>query len=254
MELLKSMATESDFMELIGTDKPDPRMKDVELVLRFSSFYHATYLKYQPTMKKFFNKDMEKYQNISEHEAEELRQAFKNSLQIVKSLFGKNAFKRFYQGDEFDHNGRWEQKKFNASLYDVMLGIFCDKDKNQVYSCLDSIREGLIDLMISNQSFLDSILLGTSGQYQVRNRFDLARSVVEDILSTTSKQPRCFSTNLKQELFNSSSTCAICGQNIQLLDDSHVDHIEQYWKGGKTIPENARLTHKYCNLSRSKND
>jgi len=33
-----------------------------------------------------------------------------------------------------------------------------------------------------------------------------------------------------------------------------VDHIEMYWKGGKTIPENARLTHRYCNWARSKKD
>ena len=33
-----------------------------------------------------------------------------------------------------------------------------------------------------------------------------------------------------------------------------VDHIEQYWRGGKTIPENARLTHRYCNMARPRND
>ncbi|HOO52398.1 MAG TPA: hypothetical protein PLK94_14045 [Alphaproteobacteria bacterium] len=33
-----------------------------------------------------------------------------------------------------------------------------------------------------------------------------------------------------------------------------MDHIEQYWTGGKTIPENARLTHRYCNMARPRND
>ncbi|MEO8340003.1 MAG: HNH endonuclease [Nitrospirota bacterium] len=49
-------------------------------------------------------------------------------------------------------------------------------------------------------------------------------------------------------------TCQICSQAISGTDDSALDHIEQYWRGGKTIPENARLAHRYCNWKRSKSD
>ena len=42
--------------------------------------------------------------------------------------------------------------------------------------------------------------------------------------------------------------CMIAGNH-----DSAVDHIGQYWQGGKTIPENARLTHWYCNSTRTRN-
>ncbi|MDP2858918.1 MAG: hypothetical protein Q8P50_13205 [Bacillota bacterium] len=30
--------------------------------------------------------------------------------------------------------------------------------------------------------------------------------------------------------------------------------MEQYWVGGRTIPENARLTHRYCNGARPRTD
>jgi hypothetical protein len=68
------------------------------------------------------------------------------------------------------------------------------------------------------------------------------------------KEVRCFSNKLKQELFSKDSICAICGNAIQHIDDSALDHIHQYWQGGKTIPENARLTHRYSNWSRSRSD
>ena len=42
--------------------------------------------------------------------------------------------------------------------------------------------------------------------------------------------------------------CMIAGNH-----DSAEDHIEQYWQGGRTIPENARLTHRYCNSTRTRN-
>ena len=31
---------------------------------------------------------------------------------------------------------------------------------------------------------------------------------------------------------------------------AHVDHIEQWQHGGQTVPENARLTHRHCNVAR----
>jgi len=254
LAVLKELALEPEFLKLMGLDGPEKRMKDVEFALRFAAFYHETYLKYKPSMKQFFNRDMEKYQNISERDAKELKNAFKNSVAIINSLFGENAFKRLYPGTADDPNGKWEQKRFNASLYDVYMGIFHDKDKNQVYQALDAIREGIIDLMVSDSEFIDAILIGTSEQERVKKRFDIMRKTVEDILVKYRKQPRCFSNELKQQLFEENPTCAICGQRIQHIDDAAVDHIEQYWTGGKTIPENARLTHRYCNMARPRND
>ena len=64
--LLKKLAEEPDFRALLGMTVPDKRMRDVELVLRFASFFHATYLKYVPPMKRFYNHDMERWKEISD--------------------------------------------------------------------------------------------------------------------------------------------------------------------------------------------
>lgn len=251
--LLKSLAAEPDFRAVLGLTTADKRMRDVEFVLRFASFYHATYLKYTSPMKRFFNQDMERHQNISEGDAEELRKAFKNALQNIRSLLGsQHAFKRYYAGDARDARGHWEPKKFNASLYDVLMGVFWDKDRNQVMAALDSLREGWIDLMANNADFRSAIERSTSSQEMVKRRFDLTRNLVEGILREHRVQPRCFSRHLKEQLFTASPICRICEQAISEIDDSAVDHIEQYWRGGQTIPENARLTHRYCNAARSR--
>ena len=121
-------------------------------------------------------------------------------------------------------------------------------------SNLDAIREALVVLMTENQDFIDSIELSTSSVRMVTRRFDIWRHTLDDILSQTSKQPRCFSRLLKKELYDNDPTCKICNQHIADIDDAAVDHIEQYWLGGKTIPENARLTHRYCNWARPKKD
>ena len=41
---------------------------------------------------------------------------------------------------------------------------------------------------------------------------------------------------------------------VSTLALSIIDHFEQYWLGGKTELENARLAHRYCNWARSKHD
>ena len=146
------------------------------------------------------------------------------------------------------------QEKFNASLFDILMYSFAKEDKNIVFQQLDQIRESFIDLMTSDQDFIDSIELSTSSVSAVTKRFDKWRLVLQSIIGVQNKEERCFSNKLKQNLFDNDSTCSICGNTIQNIDDSAVDHIQQYWRGGKTIPENARLTHRYCNWARPRND
>jgi len=253
-QLLIDLSSDPDYMFLMGLKSPEKRMKDVEYVLRFAAFYHATYLKYKPSMARFLNEDMRENQKISDSKAQKLRKAFKNSVALTHSLLGENAFKRFYRGSGKSSNGYWEPKKFNASLYDILMYSFADKDKNPVMAKLDVIREALIVLMTENQDFIDAIELSTSSLKMVTQRFDLWRMTLDNILSQTDKQPRCFSRSLKKQLYEENSTCSICNQHISDLDDAAVDHVEQYWLGGKTIPENARLTHRYCNWARPKSD
>jgi len=253
-DLLKELARDKDFMYLLGLKQPDKRMDDIELVLRFAAFYHATYLKYKPPMKAFLKNDMEQYPKISEKDEDDLRYAFKNSVTIIKSLLGNHAFKRFYRGDEGNPNGHWEQKKFNASLFDIEMNAFATMDKNVIFQDLDGIREALIQLMTSDQGFIESIELSTSSIQAVTKRFDLWRLALQDVVGISRKEPRCFSHKLKEDLYNNNSTCTLCGQKILNIDDAAVDHIEQYWTGGKTVPENARLTHKYCNVARPRKD
>jgi len=253
-ELLRELSLDKDFRKLLSITKPDKRMKDVELVLRFSSFYHNTYLKYKSPMRKFLNEEMESRQHITEKEAKDLREAFKNTVQILLSLLGDKAFKRFYKGDEKNPDGRWETMKFNASLYDIMMYSFASVSKNAVMANLDSIKESLIDLMTTDQEFIDSIELSTSSVQAVKKRFSKWCSRLEGIIGVGQKERRCFSYELKEKLFKDNKTCALCSQQIQDIDGSAVDHIEQYWLGGKTIPENARLVHRYCNCARPRKE
>lgn len=253
-DMLIALSSDPDFMNLMGLKAPEARMHDVEYVLRFAAFFHATYLKYKPSMATFLNEDMKKYQKISKFDSDILRKAFKNSVTLIRSILGENAFRRYYRGEEKSHNGYWEPKKFNASLYDILMWGFSDKDKNQVMANLDLIREAWISLMTDDDQFIESIELSTSSIKSVTYRFDAWRKVLGCILDNSKKQPRLFTREQKEQLYKENPNCEICRQRISQVDDAAVDHIEQYWLGGKTELDNARLTHRYCNWARSKSD
>ena len=249
-DLLHELAAEKEYMKLMGMAAPEKRMKDVEYVLRFAAFYHATYLKYKPPMSVFLNNDMLSNQRISAQAANKLRLAFKNSVYLIVAMLGPNAFRRFYRGDDKKPDGYWEPKKFNASLYDILMVNFADRDKNLIMANPDTIREAYIALMTNDEEFINSIELSTSSIRMVIQRFDKWRLTLDGILANQVKQPRCFSQALKKQLYDANATCRICSQHISHIDDAAVDHIEQYWMGGQTIPENARLAHRFCNWSR----
>ncbi len=253
-ELLCELASDEDFKLAVGLKGLERRMRDVELVLRFAAFSHTSYLNYRPSMKRFLNNDMEEYRNISNQQAAELRQAFRKSVQLVRTLLGRHAFRRFYRGEARNPCGSWEGKQLNISLYDMLMYGFTGYEKNQVMPHLDAMREALVWLMTEDDQFIETIELSTSSARMITQRFDKWRHVLREIVGQPRRGPRCFSRQLKEDLYRQEPTCALCGQHIADVDDAAIDHIKQYWLGGRTIPENARLTHRYCNWSRPRRE
>ena len=255
LNLLKKLAADGEFRYIMGLKGPDKRMKDVEYVLRFGAFYHQTYLKYPHSMTNFLNQEINLYQNIDKEQENDFVSKFKKAVQINYSLFGNRSFRKILCGNSDNPNFTWKSSKVvNAALYDMMMVSFLNYDKNMIYRNLDSIREAYISILTENTQFIDAVEKWTNSPKQVKTRFEIFNKILNDIFSQDKVQERCFSRDFKESLYQKNDKCAICSQQIISVDDAAVDHYEQYWLGGKTIPSNARLTHRYCNLSREKGE
>jgi hypothetical protein len=248
--LLKELSENRDFQLLLGLNKPHKRMVDRELILRFFAFWHNTYLRYEPPMKSFLNNEMSRFRNLNEEEKEKMRKLFKKSIDLTETVFGENSFRRFQVGNETDPNGMWEKRKINKALFDIVMYGFVDYEKHQIVPNSDAIREELIWLMTHDQEFIDSITLSTNDKSRVLTRFEKWLGALRKIVGYPQKEPRNFSLEIKKTLYQNNPTCRICGQKIHELDDAEVDHVDFYWRGGKTILSNARLVHRYCNRVR----
>lgn len=223
------------------------------MILHFFAFYNQTYLKYKQPMKQFLNNEMDNNKGISDEKLNFLRQKFKDAISLTKTIFGEKAFRRFISGNQDKPDGKWE-KRVNMGLFEVILYGFSKYKKNQIIQLSDVIREELIYLMTVNQEFTNCISgTGTTNTDKVMLRFKIWDEALQEIVGIPKTENRLFSQEFKKKLFDQNPTCQLCGNAIMLLEDATIDHIDHYWRGGKTIEDNARLTHVYCNLSRGRN-
>ncbi|MBN2088563.1 DUF262 domain-containing protein [candidate division KSB1 bacterium] len=250
-ELLKELTQDKGFQFLLGLDVPHPRMKDRELILRFLSFYHKSFREYVPSMKRFLNNEMEQFRNLNETEEIEIRRIFDKCIRISKIIFGNKAFKRFIIGSGRNPNGHWETKKINKALYDIVVSGFTMFEENQIVSKSDQIREELLWLMTNDVNFIDSITFTTDNKDKIFTRFNKWISAIKEIAGTTKTGPRSFYLQYKKQIWESKRICDVCKQEIHDFDDAEINDFEHYWRGGKSIPLNARLAHRYCNRAKN---
>lgn len=159
---------------------------------------------------------------------------------------GRGAYRRFRVGTSRKHSGDWESA-INKALFDVVMFWFARYEKRQIVPIKDAIRERFIELMATNQDFIDAITLGTGDVSRVRFRFDMVKSVLEGLINVPSLERRLFTLEEKAALYDRNSTCKFCGQRVESIDDAEVDHRVRFADGGPTALDNAAIAHRYCN-------
>lgn len=249
IDMLAELEEDKIFNELVNKPNFKNRMLYRGMILRFFAFYEKTYLKYKPSMKQFCNKFLEEKRNINEKDVAKFKKVFKDTIELVKECFGKNAFRRIVK-DESSNDCNIVSNTINMSLFDIQMCGFTKYSKSQIYPHLEEINEAMMNLMLSDPKFIDSIQLKTSNSDMVEYRFKTWLETLDKIVREK-QTDRLFSYSVKKELYEKDPTCKICNQHINNIESAHVDHIVPYSKGGKTVIENAQLTHRWCNLHKS---
>ncbi len=250
IKLLSGLEDNNLFHQLVRKENFKKRMIYRGMILRFFAFSEKSYLNYKPSMKQFCNRELRDNRNMGEEKINEYRERFNKCLDLVKTVFGDNAFRRFKPGDMENANGDWTVSRINMALFDIQMCGFLHYDKHQIIQNADRIREALIELMSYNDEFIASIEIKTSDRNSVKKRFKIWSETLENILDETFKQDRTFPYSVKKSLFESDPTCKICGQQILKIDDAEVDHIVPYSRGGDTDNSNAQIAHRYCNRAK----
>lgn len=251
IKLLSELENNDIFHKLVRKENQKKRMNYRGMILRFFALSEKTYLNYKPSMKQFCNKELRDNRDMNEDKQKEYSDRFKKCVDLVYTIFGENAFRRYTPGNIEDVNGKWSTNRINMSLFDIQLCGFVNYEKHQIVPKADIIKESLIRLMCTNEVFIDAIETGTSEKAQVQRRSKIWMETLEKIIGEQQNVNRLFSYSVKKQLVESDPTCSICKQQILSIDDAEVDHIMPFSEGGETVLSNAQLTHRYCNRSKN---
>lgn len=253
-DLLAKLEKEPVWRSVKSSEKPEARFAEREMILRFFAFSNRIDF-YKGSLKRFLSEYMESYapRNGEVKKLAEQEELFINTMKNVYVVFGKNSA-RLYTASEsnFNHNGHWETK-FSISALDIQASALMGHDVGKVQAAADQIRESYLLYLLSNQSVRDAISRQPAGTAASKTRWSGFKPIVLDILNNTQSEPRFFTYDFRQQLFEQSDKCGICKNQIHQFEDCAVDHIYPYSKGGKTEASNAQITHRSCNARKCAN-
>lgn len=221
------------------------------MILRFFAFSDRID-HYSGRLKSFLNEYMGKY--APPHPEDQLAAAarFRQTLQNIDTVFGQNAGRLYSTGaeDQPTINGKWDTR-FSISAFDIQASALLYQSPQKVQLAADQIHEAFLLFLLTNPQIRLAISRQPAGKAATKLRWFSFRAEVEKILNNTYVEPRYFSYQIREQLYAENKVCAICKNPIHTFEDSTVDHIEPYAKGGKTILSNAQLAHRSCNARKS---
>jgi hypothetical protein len=178
-----TFAGESEaFIDLLGTGgKPDFRMRDVELLIRFIGFKHFLF-DYQGDLKKFLDRTVELLNSAWPHASESIQsQAIgcETAIEFTKQLFGRDAFSKWTPSGP--------ERRFNRAVFDVMTYFFSEsfiREQISAQRVEQDVVRAFGELCTEDPHFLKSIESTTKSREAVATRLSTWGATLDYILET----------------------------------------------------------------------
>lgn len=181
----RSSSNSDALREILKLKKPDFRMRDAELLLRFFAFKNFL-SKYGGTLKKFLD-DTCKNLNDSWEEKEELiasqLESFEIAHRFIKSIFKGNEYRKW--------NGSSYESRFNRAVFDVLILSFIDEEVRALSAGKeDDIESAYIKICKENKEFMASIESTTKSLSATQIRISTWFKVLNNLLGANLHVPK----------------------------------------------------------------
>lgn len=170
--------TENPIWDVLRLKKPDSRMRDVELILRYFAFKNFLSA-YKDSLKDFMDKTCN---TINEDWALNSQKYIKQldelgeAISFTTNIFGKkHRFTKYIKGEY--------SSIFNRTIFDLMVYYFSDHElRNKLAGKGGRIKLEFEKLMTNNQEFIESVSGSTKDGEKTSARFRLFREALESII------------------------------------------------------------------------
>lgn len=184
LNLIDDYCSESNAIKkLLKSDTPDPRMRDMDLILRYivmTSYierYRGNYKKAIDEICDYYNSTWEK----TKQSVHDLLVSFEKCIDLAMRVFGDKAFIRV--------KSETRNERINRALFDVIVYYFNQIDSALVIDKADSIRKITNDLSEFDTQFIKAISSNTNNLKEISVRFVLYGNKLEEIFGPIVKIP-----------------------------------------------------------------
>ena len=162
------------FKKATGGSLKQKTMRDREFVNRFCAFHLLPIEEYEGDMDRFLAKALGHMNRARSEALQDLREAFRRTLENNYLFFGKYAFRK-HEPDQ-DWRG-----VINASLWDVMSTGLARYEVTHVLKRAEKLRAAFFALL-KDEHFNEAITYGPNDARKVRRRFKMAREMFWETL------------------------------------------------------------------------
>lgn len=143
-KLLFKLNNNATWRRLFGLTAPDPRMRDMEYILRFfalSSVEYKSGTQERLSLRKFLDIYMKSHSALSEAEQATMEKRFVDSVEMASELFGDSAFHNISPSDKTKY-----VQKFSPTVFDSII-IAIDSAISRGIGNLDNPSEQKLRLL-----------------------------------------------------------------------------------------------------------
>ncbi|WP_312839796.1 DUF262 domain-containing protein [Delftia tsuruhatensis] len=163
--------------EILKISKPDFRMRDAELLLRFIAFSNF-YLNYSGSLKDFLDDTclkLNSHWSSMERTVVEQADSLEKAHCTVKSIFGENSYRKW--------SVMGYESRFNRSVFDVMtLSMSNENVRNAIVGKERLVEDAFIELCATDISFRSSLETTTKTLAATHKRISTWFSKMSELL------------------------------------------------------------------------
>jgi len=153
---LESLNEDSNWRKIDGKEYPDPKQRDIELILRLFSLYKNA-KSYKPPMKDFLSRQMSENKKFSSRRARSFVGSFKRATELVSQTID----------DPFRPRGL-----LNAATMEAVMVSIMEHGEN------GSFRNADYDRLLKDANFQEATISNTTNLENVKARIELAGRIL----------------------------------------------------------------------------
>jgi len=166
--LLQEVVTYEPWLGILKRREPDRRMRDEELALRYFAFLLGGLSSYRTPQKHWLNSTAKEGRKYSEEKVTELREAWKQSVDISLIWFdAEECFRRFPP----------DRKIINRALFDLIMQSASQLSIDRAKAIRETFRKRYA-LLFKNEEFTDLISKSVDHVRRTKRRFAIWQEMI----------------------------------------------------------------------------